>query len=111
MEYDSALFSAENQSWAVTLARKYRSRRGVPAGVLAHGELEQAALIGLWRAERRFDPTMGKEFKAFARMAVIGAVADELRSSYMADRRRRPPPKNRPPCSRRWSSNGSTRAA
>jgi RNA polymerase sigma factor (sigma-70 family) len=47
---------------------------------MSRDELVQAAMIGLWRAYRRFDPGKGVEFGTFAKHHVVGEIIDTLRA-------------------------------
>ena len=69
---------------ALALARVLCRRlpRHVPAD-----EVEQAALLGLWDAAKRYQP--GKPFWAYARHRVAGAMRDHLRQG-VARKKKRP---------------------
>jgi len=67
----------------VTLARQVV--RHFPRGqnltpTIDEDDLHQAALIGLYEAATRWDARTGVPFPAFARVRMLGAVRDELRS-------------------------------
>lgn len=60
----------------------YRLKMRLPEGVDTE-ELISSGLLGLIEAMRRFDPSLGVPFKAFARRRIIGAMLDHLRSLDM----------------------------
>jgi RNA polymerase sigma factor for flagellar operon FliA len=51
------------------------------------GDLESAAMFGLFQAARTWEPDRGVSFEAFARHRIRGALLDELRSRDWASRR------------------------
>jgi len=51
--------------------------------------VRQAALIGLWDAELRFDPSLGVPFSAYARRRIWGTMADIRREDELLPRRAR----------------------
>ena len=55
-------------------------------GWVRQDELYSAAVVGLFDAAQRFDPSQGVPFAAFARPRVKGAVLDELRRGDWAPR-------------------------
>jgi RNA polymerase sigma-B factor len=70
----SQLALVEHYSGLVdTLARKYSK------GKSFHEDLRQVGLVGLLGAIRRYDPTMGKPFEAFAIPTIIGEIKRFLR--------------------------------
>lgn len=56
-----------------TLAKKYSK------GKSFHDDLRQVGMIGLLGAIRRYDPTVGKQFEAFAIPTIIGEIKRFLR--------------------------------
>ena len=75
MKADSAALFAAHESWASSLARRFGRKRHIP--LFMKPDLENAALIALWKAAGRYcgDPA---SFQAFARKAVEGGIRDEL---------------------------------
>lgn len=57
------------------------------ASHLPREDLASAGTIGLVEASRRYDPTRGIEFGAYARRRILGAMADELRSQSWIPRK------------------------
>jgi RNA polymerase sigma factor for flagellar operon FliA len=77
------------------LVRRYQPLAGqlttmllsrVPRSV-DRGDLESAAMFGLFQAARTWEPDRGVSFEAFARHRIRGALLDELRSRDWASRR------------------------
>jgi RNA polymerase sigma factor (sigma-70 family) len=63
-------------NWAVSLARGL-ARRLYPAANM--DDVEQAGLLGLTEAARRYDPVTGTVFRSYASMHVRGRVHDMFR--------------------------------
>jgi len=57
----------------------YAIWRTLPRGSVLLEDLEQEAMIGLLQAERRFDPSRGMEFPAYAQHRMRSAIFDFLR--------------------------------
>lgn len=72
-----ALFE-EYTAWARNRGGRWAVQRGICEADV--GDYENAALVGLWEAVRRFDPARGLRFKTFAVPLVIGRVCDEARN-------------------------------
>ena len=68
------------------IAKQFAAR--VPANV-TFDDLVQAGLIGLLEASRRYDPTSGVPFEAFATPRIRGAMTDELREHDWMSRQKR----------------------
>lgn len=83
------LFDA-HQGFALALARRYWRRLPPNAGV-TRPELENAALVGLWRAAQRFDAAHLRSFQTFAYPRVWGEMADWLRTANGVRRRSQTP--------------------
>ena len=73
-----ALFD-KYQKWAIRTAMSAAKKRGflIPIPLI-----EQGALIGLWRAARRYDKTGKKSFKTFAYCHVVGGMLDEYQFEH-----------------------------
>jgi RNA polymerase sigma factor (sigma-70 family) len=67
-----------HREWAEGIASAYVRRRCL-CSRFSREQVQQAALIGLWNAAKRFDPTRGSTFQAFAYMKIVGAIGDEYR--------------------------------
>ena len=76
----------EHQTWALTRVQLFCSLRRIPKRRLEEGLLEQAALLGLWNACNRYDPTRG-DFRPFAHRCVMGAMGDEVRNIFRQQQR------------------------
>lgn len=70
----------EHRGLAAYLARRF-ARRGEPLE-----DLEQVALVGLWKAARRFDPGRGARFATYATVTVVGELKRHLRDRAWAVR-------------------------
>lgn len=60
--------------------------RGRLPGHVSSEDLTSAAMVGLLRATRAFDPDQGVPFEAYATRRIRGAILDELRSADWASR-------------------------
>lgn len=63
-----------HRAWAHGVARSFAARRGI-RGFDADA-LESEADFALWQAATRFDPLVGKEFKAFASCRLLGGMRE-----------------------------------
>ncbi|MDP2735363.1 MAG: sigma-70 family RNA polymerase sigma factor, partial [bacterium] len=53
------------------------------------GDFESAAAIGLIHAARQFKPSLGVQFKTYAKLRIQGAILDEVRKMDWMSRRQR----------------------
>lgn len=65
------------------VAKKQHKR--LPTFILID-DIEASALVGLWRAIERFDPSKGVPFESYARTKIIGAILDDIREEDHASR-------------------------
>lgn len=49
-------------------------------------DIEASALIGLWRAIEKFDPSKGVPFESFAKTKINGAILDDIREEDHSSR-------------------------
>jgi RNA polymerase sigma factor for flagellar operon FliA len=78
--------AVDHLGWATSIARKIARR--VPQWI-GRDDLEGAAMMGLVEATRRFQPSRGQTFAAFAERRIRGAVLDELRRGDIMSRQAR----------------------
>lgn len=71
------------QKFALNIARK--RHKTLPSFVSVE-DLEASALVGLWKAIEKFDPTMGVEFQSFAQRKILGAILDDIRDEDHSSR-------------------------
>lgn len=64
------------------VARQRFNRR---SSLLSYDELASAGSVGLLAAARRFDPSRGAAFSAFAVPRIQGAIVDELRQALASE--------------------------
>jgi RNA polymerase sigma factor (sigma-70 family) len=69
-----------NAEWAKAVMAKRGLRAGWPRSLRA--EIENAALVGLWDAARRFRGCDNPSFRRYAYGCVYGAVVDQLRRNF-----------------------------
>jgi RNA polymerase sigma factor (sigma-70 family) len=75
----SQLFE-ENIEWAKAIMWKARKRRGWPRALAS--EIENAALTGLWKATKKYQPALAPGgFRSYAYGHIYGAMVDQLRQS------------------------------
>ena len=76
----------EHQPFVRQLASRWRAAEKQN---IDHGDLVQVGTLGLIDAARRFDPSRGRAFRAFARPRVEGAIRDALRAADPLSRQER----------------------
>ncbi len=84
--------AADNLGIARNRAKHYSRWAGVRN--LQQSDLESAAMYGLVRAARRFDPSRGVPFVAFASTSISGAIKHEFRDNFIIRDRYSPTPIN-----------------
>lgn len=65
------------------VAKKQHKR--LPTFILLD-DIEASALVGLWKAIERFDPSKGVPFESYARTKIMGAILDDIREEDHASR-------------------------
>ena len=86
LESTEADLIEQYRPWAMRLASW--AARGITCPALAE-DIEAAALVGLWRAAKRYDPGRGRAFKTFAVPVINGSISDWLRQIDPLTRRER----------------------
>lgn len=71
------------QSFAMSLARQQHKK--LPSFVLLE-DIEASAMVGLWKAIERFDPSRQVPFESFARTKILGAILDDIREEDHSSR-------------------------
>ena len=87
------LFDAHT-TWALKRAKSLIRSMNIEQRQLFPGQLEQAALLALWRCAERFDASIGVSFASYANSHLRGRIIDELRGEGPVWRSRCPQAKN-----------------